>query len=69
MRNMIETNSKLFWQSKTFWVNLLGIGGLILQSKTGYVVEPGTQATLLASINLFLRLFTRQPLNWTNTPR
>jgi hypothetical protein len=57
-------NAKKFWQSKTFWVNLLSIGGLIVQSKTGYVVDPATQAIALGVVNGVLRTATKAPISW-----
>ena len=52
-------DSKKFWQSKTFWVNLISIVALIVQSKTGYVVNPSAQAIALGAVNVALRTVTK----------
>jgi hypothetical protein len=57
---------KAFYLSKTFWVNLLAIGALILQSHTGFVLTPESQVSILAVINLILRAATNEPLTWGN---
>jgi len=58
--------AKKWWQSKTFWVNLIAAAALIAQGITGreIVIAPETQALLLALINLLLRAITRQPIEW-----
>ncbi len=56
------TGGKKFWKSKTFWINILSIFGLIVQSQTGYVIPPEIQAALLGIANTGLRLVTKEPL-------
>jgi len=57
--------TKVFWQSKMFWVNLLAAFALISQGVIGYEVFPlEYQATILAFINLLLRTITGKPLVW-----
>jgi len=57
--------TKVFWQSKMFWVNLLAAWALISQGVIGYEVFPiEHQATILAAVNLFLRFITGKPLVW-----
>lgn len=50
-------------KSKTFWVNLLSIAGLIVQSQTGYIIDPATQAMGLGLINGILRSVTKEPIS------
>ena len=60
---MSDTNSlKKFWQSKTFWVNILSAVGLIVQTQTGFIVDPTVQAIGLTIVNTGLRLITKQGL-------
>lgn len=58
------SDSKKFWQSKTFWVNVLSAVGLAVQSKTGFVVDPTTQAIGLTLVNGVLRAVTKEPVSW-----
>ncbi|MDD3013445.1 MAG: hypothetical protein PHC34_07050 [Candidatus Gastranaerophilales bacterium] len=37
-------DSKKFWQLKTFWVNILSAIGIVVQTKTGFIVDPAAQA-------------------------
>lgn len=57
-------NSKKFWQSKTFWVNVLSAVGIAVQSKTGFVIDPATQAIGLTLVNGALRAVTKEPVSW-----
>ncbi len=50
--------------SKTLWANLVAVGAILIQSKTGFVVPPEDQVIVLSTINLVLRVITRQPLDW-----
>ncbi len=55
---------KKFWQSKTFWVNLIAIVALVLQQYTGYVITPEKQVAILSVINVVLRFVTKEPIVW-----
>lgn len=55
---------KTWYASKTLWLNLIAVIALIVQTQTGFVVNPETQAGLLAVINLVLRAITGVPLAW-----
>ena len=56
---------KKIWASKTLWVNILAIIALIVQTYTGFVIDIEAQASILAFINVALRLITKQPISWT----
>ncbi len=56
--------AKKFWQSKTFWVNILSALGIAVQSKTGFIIDPATQAIGLTVINGALRAVTKEPVSW-----
>jgi len=58
------SDSKKFWQSKTFWVNILSALGIAVQAKTGFVVDPATQAIGLTVINSVLRATTKSAITW-----
>lgn len=60
---MSETGStKKFWLSKTFWVNVLATIGIVIQSQTGFIIDPSLQAFSLSVLNTGLRLITKQGL-------
>nr|BDD48252.1 hypothetical protein 2 [bacterium] len=62
---MTETITKIgkkFYRSKTFWVNLLSLVGLVVQAQTGFVVPPEVQGGILTLLNGFLRFTTTEPI-------
>jgi hypothetical protein len=55
---------KALLQSKTFWVNVLALVGMVLTG-TGVVTSPDWlqyEAIALAAVNVVLRLITGQPI-------
>lgn len=61
--------TKVWWTSKTIWMNLIALVGSTLIA-TGF--DPGRWAEIstvaLAVVNLILRLYTREPITFeTNT--
>jgi len=57
-------DKKAWFESKTLWVNLLAIVAIIVQCATGTeVFDIEAQATVLAFINLVLRMVTGKPLS------
>ncbi len=57
-------DSKKFWFSKTFWMNILAIIVLIIQTQTGFAFSPEAQVSILAVLNIVLRAVTKQPIEW-----
>ena len=57
-------DGKKFWQSKTFWVNILSALGIVVQTKTGFIVDPATQAIGLTLVNGVLRTVTNSSISW-----
>ena len=57
-------NGKAFYLSKTFWVNLIALIAIVLQSKFGYVSSPENQMAILGVINVILRIVTKKPIVW-----
>jgi membrane protein CcdC involved in cytochrome C biogenesis len=51
---------KKFLKSKTFWVNLIALGALVIQIEYGYIVSLEIQAMALVGINLVLRKLTNE---------
>lgn len=56
---------KKFWQSKTFYVNLLAIAGLVVQDQFGFALSAETQVSILAAVNVALRLITKEEIVWS----
>ena len=58
--------TKKIYESRTFWVNLVAIIGIVLNSLYGIELDAELQATLatsvLAVINIILRLITSKPI-------
>ena len=56
--------TKLFWQSKTFWVNILAAAGLIVNAQMdGYDFGPEAQAAIIAFINVVLRFVSKDAIS------
>lgn len=55
-------DTKKWYASKTLWVNILAVAGIIAQGQFGYVISPQVQAGILGGINLILRLVTKTGL-------
>ena len=56
--------SKKWFYSRTLWVNLLAIAALVAQSQFGFVLTPETQLSILAVLNVVLRVITKKEINW-----
>lgn len=62
---MEESNkTKKLIKSKTFWVNLLALVGLVLQHFTGHAISAETQVSILAGLNVVLRVVTKEEIVW-----
>lgn len=55
---------KKFWESKTFWTNVVAGLAIAIQMKWGFIISPEVQALALTGVNLFLRKITSQPITW-----
>ena len=56
-------SEKPFWQSKTFWVNILAAGGLIVNAQMdGYDLGPEAQAAIIGFINVVLRFVSKDTI-------
>jgi len=60
----MATATKKFWQSKTFYVNLLAILALVAQDQFGFALSAETQVSALAAVNVALRLITKEEIVW-----
>lgn len=55
---------KKWYVSKTLWVNLIATVVIVVQSYTGFVVDPVLQGYALTAINLILRFVTKEEIVW-----
>lgn len=56
--------SKAFYKSKSFWLNTIALGALVIQSYTAFVIDPKAQASILIIVNLILRAITGEAINF-----
>ncbi len=56
--------SKKFWQSKTFWVNVISIIAILVQTQTGFVIDAEKQVIVLGVVNTILRFVTKEQIVW-----
>lgn len=57
--------NKKWYTSKTLWVNAIAIAAIIAQGVSGKeVIGVDLQATILAGINMILRLVTKSAVTW-----
>lgn len=59
-----QLTGKKFYESKTFWANLLAAGAIIVQIKYGFILSPEVQALILTVLNVGLRNITDRPIEW-----
>jgi hypothetical protein len=55
-------NSKPIYQSKTLWLNLVGMAILIVNSQIGHLIPTEYGALALAILNIANRFLTTQPV-------
>lgn len=55
-------NTKKWYTSKTVWINIVALAGLIVQTQTGFILTPEIQAMALTLVNLAVRAVTKQEL-------
>lgn len=51
-------------KSRTFWINLVAIATIFVQSKYGYIIDEDIQMQILGFINIGLRAITKEPVSW-----
>lgn len=54
--------TKKWYMSKTVWINIVALAGLIAQTQTGFILTPEIQAMALTLVNLAVRAVTKQEL-------
>ncbi len=59
-----QMTGKKFYESKTFWVNVVMALAVTVQSKYGFVMGPEMQALVITGVNLVLRKITKDPIVW-----
>jgi len=59
-------NEKPFWESKTLWVNVIGLIIVVIQYFQGVnipILSPELSVAILAILNIVLRFVTNQPVS------
>lgn len=59
-----QLSGKKFYQSRTFWVNVIAAGAMAAQARYGFVIGAEYQAVALSLVNLVLRKVTSEPIIW-----
>ncbi len=59
-----QLSGKKFYQSRTFWVNVIAAGAMVLQARYGFIIGPEYQAVALSVVNLVLRKVTSESIIW-----
>ena len=59
-----QVEGKKYYESKTFWTNVVAALTIVAQMKYGFVVTPELQAMLLSFVNLGLRSITKEKIVW-----
>ena len=64
-------DSKKLWESKTFWLNIVAILAMVLNATLVTAegvpivdLSPELQGSILALINLVLRVITKSEITW-----
>ena len=55
---------KKYIKSKTLWVNIIAIVGIIVRAELGLTLTPEGEVAVLGLINLILRLITKEEIVW-----
>jgi hypothetical protein len=58
----IAVETKVWWSSKTIWLNLMALIATILQLKYGLILDATTQGVILSGLNIILRAITKEPI-------
>jgi len=57
-------NNKLWYTSKTLWVNIIAIISTIAANQFGFQLSPEQQVSILGVVNILLRLVTKEKIVW-----
>jgi len=59
---MTDEIKKVWWKSKTLWVNVIAMVAMIVQSQYGFFIAVEEQAAIIVVLNLILRAITKTGL-------
>lgn len=59
-----QMTGKKWYESKTFWANVVMALGVAVQSKYGFVMGPEMQGFVMVGINLVLRKISKDAIVW-----
>jgi len=63
-RTAEEKYGKKWYKSKTLWVNAVALVSLLTSEKLGVPLSQEDQLAIRATINIVLRLITKEPIRW-----
>ena len=55
---------KKWYTSKTVWINVVSVAGIMLQSQFGFLITPDMQVMLLGLLNVAVRTVTKEEITW-----
>jgi len=60
----VNIMTKTWYTSKMLWINTIAIVAIVAQGQFGFIIDPTTQAAILAVVNMFLRAVTGEKIVW-----
>jgi hypothetical protein len=66
MENLIVNDEKMWYKSKTLWINIITLIVIAIQLITGktFVLPELAQTGILLLINIILRIITKEEIIW-----
>lgn len=61
---MAEEIKKVWWKSKTLWVNVIAMVAILIQANYGFIIAPEEQIAIITVVNLILRAITKTGLEF-----
>jgi hypothetical protein len=58
----MKVETKVWWSSKTLWLNFMALMATFLQLKYGLLLDAATQGIILSILNIILRMITKEPI-------
>jgi hypothetical protein len=61
---MSKEVNKVWWKSKTLWVNVVALAAMLIQANYGFIIAPEEQIAIITLVNLLLRAITKTGLEF-----
>lgn len=59
-----QITGKKWYESKTFWANVVMAGAVAVQTKYGFMIGPEMQSLIIIGVNMVLRKIDKDPIVW-----